>query len=290
MSGLATKISPLIKNGGLISYYRMKFIKLFALISIGVCASILAGELLLKSTIGLHGINFQKVLMDIDSRVWANKRNFKQKITRRDAVSNVETDQDGIRLSNNLPEAENNILLVGDSFVFGLGVNDNETFTALLNKRSAKSNFINLGCIGYSTVQEYLWTKEVLSKFNPQKVILFFYLDDVEANLTYKSLLNKPKTKRQNPIVPPNRVALSSARKWLLQESSVYTFFSSVFRSAAIQWFPKILKLNLISIPDRTVFSGSFSNDESQSVDNGWAYTREILSQYKNFLNEKILH
>lgn len=64
--------------------------------------------------------------------------------------------------------APREVLFFGDSFTFGLGVNDAETFVARLNSPSPVSaaafQFVNCGIPGYSTDQEVLLAESELSR------------------------------------------------------------------------------------------------------------------------------
>jgi GDSL-like Lipase/Acylhydrolase family len=66
---------------------------------------------------------------------------------------------------------------VGDSFTFGLGVNDEETFVQLLNSRAANSDFyLNFAVPGFSTDQEYLLIRRRVFDFKPAVIVLVTYL------------------------------------------------------------------------------------------------------------------
>ena len=74
--------------------------------------------------------------------------------------------------------------VVGDSFSFGLGVNDDETFTALLNSAGEKKRyFYNYSVPGYSTDQQLL----LINKFKYEisnKVLLIVYIgNDIFDNM-----------------------------------------------------------------------------------------------------------
>lgn len=64
----------------------------------------------------------------------------------------------------------NRVIVLGDSFVEGLGVEENERFTNILEK-SEKKQFLNFGCSGnFSTTQEYLVYEHLASKFSHSEV------------------------------------------------------------------------------------------------------------------------
>ena len=79
------------------------------------------------------------------------------------------------------------IAVVGDSFSFGLGVNDEDIFTAQLNQRQSEVVFLNLSVPGYSTDQQLLLMESKLEKFQPDEYILMIYLanDILDIMLAY---------------------------------------------------------------------------------------------------------
>ena len=78
--------------------------------------------------------------------------------------------------------------LLGDSFTFGLGVNDTETFVARLNQEIPTAAFLNIGLTGYSTDQEYLYLKDRLALWQADEVWLIVYL----ANDLFDNTLEYP--------------------------------------------------------------------------------------------------
>jgi lysophospholipase L1-like esterase len=67
--------------------------------------------------------------------------------------------------------------VVGDSFTFGLGVNDADTFVSRLNAAAPDDElYLNFGVPGYSTDQEYILLRRRVFDFSPQAVVLVTYL------------------------------------------------------------------------------------------------------------------
>jgi len=64
------------------------------------------------------------------------------------------------------------ILVLGDSFVWGFGVEQDQTFTEQLEGLLPNVEVINAGVSGYSTDQELLWFKSEGVKYDPDLVIL----------------------------------------------------------------------------------------------------------------------
>lgn len=73
--------------------------------------------------------------------------------------------------------AESNVMMLGDSFLFGVYLKENETITTILNRKfKNRLNFVNIGVPGYGIDQMYL----TYTKFNEiikPKIIILFYID-----------------------------------------------------------------------------------------------------------------
>jgi len=97
--------------------------------------------------------------------------------------------------------ASNWVATVGDSFTFGLGVEDAETFTALLNRQES-SRFLNFGIPGFSTDQELILIENEILPRHPPEIILVVYLgNDLFDNLRFVPLqvgAPKPRFEIQN--------------------------------------------------------------------------------------------
>lgn len=85
--------------------------------------------------------------------------------------------QFGFRGDFSQPDGARRYAVVGDSFTFAQGVNDNRTFVYLLNEAGGdRYGFLNFGVPGYSTDQEYLLIRERVRLFEPDVVLLVVYL------------------------------------------------------------------------------------------------------------------
>jgi hypothetical protein len=86
----------------------------------------------------------------------------------------------GVHALSGLPRRAS-ILAIGDSFTYGLGVRDEETYGALL-ERAAGVEVINAGVNGYGIDQALLMWEEKGKKLNPQVVVLGYFVDDFYRN------------------------------------------------------------------------------------------------------------
>lgn len=108
-----------------------------------------------------------------------------------DRVTYVKINSDGFRDRNFHIEKTNNtirIAVIGDSFTFGVGLNLNETYPKLLEKKlnnlSDSNNYevINFGVPGYSTRNEIEFLKLKALKYNPSIIIIGYFHNDMQNN------------------------------------------------------------------------------------------------------------
>lgn len=100
----------------------------------------------------------------------------------------VTTNSCGLR-SPELPVAKSSgvvrIALLGDSFAFGWGVRQEESFAAVLERELStiigpdrRVEVINLGVPGYSTFQEVARLEEIGLDFQPDLILVYFIVND----------------------------------------------------------------------------------------------------------------
>ena len=80
-------------------------------------------------------------------------------------------------------EGKKRVLVLGDSFVWGYGVEQNQIFTEQMENSLSDVEVINAGVSGYSTDQELLWLKSEGIKYHPDLVILVVSSDDDYMNI-----------------------------------------------------------------------------------------------------------
>lgn len=127
-----------------------------------------------------------------------------------DFTSSIKINSEGLR-DREYPKTKDlktfRILVLGDSFTFGLGVNIEESYPkvleTMLNQSSKGSGartyeVINAGVAGYGTEQEYLYLQELQQRYEPDIVIVGLYSNDVDdvmkgipAAITKQKLKNR---------------------------------------------------------------------------------------------------
>lgn len=109
----------------------------------------------------------------------------------------------------NKPQNTYRILMLGDSFVEGYGVNIENSYSKILEKAlnensSSKVEIIDAGVQAWSTLNEYLYLKNFGIKLNPNLVILNFnmtdFYDDYQFNkkITKEEKFNLPEKEQIN--------------------------------------------------------------------------------------------
>jgi hypothetical protein len=100
----------------------------------------------------------------------------------------VNTDVDGIRRFNRKrTDAGFPVLVMGDSHSWGFGVDDDETYTALLN-RTPGLDFTSISCSSYGTVREFLKAQQLIrqkSVERPRAIVIQYCPNDKAENESF---------------------------------------------------------------------------------------------------------
>ena len=110
-------------------------------------------------------LNAKRFKMFDEELGWTN---FPSKVTVQNNVTYT-TNSMGFRSKEIDPKREK-IIIAGDSLVFGLGVQDNETAAFYLGQKYPEMQVLNLGVAGYGIGQYYIQLKQYLSKIKPKLV------------------------------------------------------------------------------------------------------------------------
>jgi hypothetical protein len=109
---------------------------------------------------------------------WDGKENVDDELVWSDCRHSVEHNQFGYRgTAHDYPRNDKRrLVFLGDSFVWGFGVENREIFTSLIETKSNRQlEVVNLGVPGYGTDQELLLWKTKGYKWKPDEVVLMVY-------------------------------------------------------------------------------------------------------------------
>ena len=102
----------------------------------------------------------------------------------------IRTNNMGLRGSRNYEREKPNgvlrIALLGDSFIFGHGVNDNEVASSRLEmmyrQAGAEAEVLNFGVSGFGQAEELITFENIVQKYDPDYVVIFYFNNDIGNN------------------------------------------------------------------------------------------------------------
>jgi hypothetical protein len=161
-----------------------------AVVACSVAASLAAVEyVLLRGVLGRHGIVDAQIFEHDSQLGWRLKPGVVALSSAFEYAITVRTDAMGLRVEEDASaqrEVPHRVLVVGDSFAFGWGVEGDETFAARLQEelvaRGLQASVLNAGVPGYSTDQEFLFWRRLHAQLRPEVVILLVSSNDPPAD------------------------------------------------------------------------------------------------------------
>lgn len=120
-------------------------------------------------------------------RGWKNRPNAKVDYGEPEFSIVVEHNSLGYRspeISREKPPGRFRILALGDSMTYGIGVENDETFCAVLGQLDPRLEVINAGANGYGTSQELLVLREEGLGLRPDLVLVAFFWNDLGDSYT----------------------------------------------------------------------------------------------------------
>ena len=103
----------------------------------------------------------------------------------REFTVNIKTNSHGFRDDEypfTKPVGSKRVVVLGDSFTWGWGVEHEEIFCEVAERKLEGTEFLNLGQSSYGTTQEYLLLKKLGMQFSPDFTVLAFFPNDIMDN------------------------------------------------------------------------------------------------------------
>ncbi len=129
--------------------------------------------------------DWQESFCEIDVDLgWRGRANASGWITRPDVRFCVEQNSAGFRdiRDPRVAAGDRRIVVLGDSFVWGFGVEQDETLTARMRTMLADVEVHNLGVCGYGTDQSLLNLRRFARELRPTRVFYCSYVNDLSDN------------------------------------------------------------------------------------------------------------
>ena len=114
---------------------------------------------------------------------WTQIPNYQATLESWDSKVKVASNSHGFRdreYAIQKPTGVKRVVVLGDSFTWGWGIEQQETFTEVAENTLSGVEFLNLGHMGYGTAQEYLLLKKLGLKFSPDLTVVAFYPNDID--------------------------------------------------------------------------------------------------------------
>lgn len=232
---------------------------------------------------------------------WADKPNVEGVHVQKEWNTQIRINSKGLRDQDydyKKPEGIKRIVVLGDSFTWGYGVEEYERFTEVLENSLLENwQVINLGNPGYGNDQELLIFKNEGVKYNPDLVVVAFYMNDIADNLAIgdhdmprplfvldgddKLILTNVSFPRKgednDDNLEENVILFLSFKRFMAHHSHVYAFISDriVHSQNLLNLFKKI------GIADkRTMHRGEQALKHRIELNpHGWNLTRAILEE-----------
>jgi lysophospholipase L1-like esterase len=144
---------------------------------------------LLRGALRYHGIVEAQVVDHDDELGWKLRPNVEARSSALEYTIAIRTDALGLRASGRTDawrSASHRLLVAGDSFAFGWGVEGSQMLSArlqdALGARGVQAAVLTSGVPGYSTDQEYLLWRRLEPQVRPEVVILLLSGNDPPAD------------------------------------------------------------------------------------------------------------
>ena len=130
----------------------------------------------------------------------------------------VFTDDDGYRFSGKKRLLkENNLVFLGDSHTYAMGVNFKDSFTGIVEKNIKDYSVYNLGVPGYGMQKYYYVLDEFFKKKDASKIILTLDMTDIfDAAHRWRSI-----TKTKSPVLKSKHIN-KKISEWKAMQNSYF--------------------------------------------------------------------
>ena len=176
----------------------MRALLRIVVVAVSLVLGLLAVEyVLLRGALGYHGIVDAQVVAYDEELGWKLQPNIDVPSSQLEFGLRVRTDAMGLRTSGHTDtwrSIPRRVLVAGDSFAFGWGVEGDQMFSARLQDALAANNVqaavLNAGVPGFSTDQEYLLWRRLEAQVRPEVVVLLISGNDPPSDNTSSVPMN----------------------------------------------------------------------------------------------------
>lgn len=254
----------------------------FMFLSAAIFASLIIAEFAVR--IGNIG---QDTFWQPDKRVGYALIPGKEGFWKTEGLAYVKVNTKGLRDREHAYEKKSDtyrVIILGDSFMEAVQVPFEKSFPALLeeklNSRSSARHFeiINLSMSNFGTTQEYLYFKNEGIKYNPDLVILAFYINDI-ANNSYKlqTFLSRPFFKSENGILTLDSQRKFYSDNWLKKMLRKYSRLYAVIQYRKDLLIGRHARIAEQMVIEYKVFSRAYDSEWQEA----WEITKNLITALK---------
>ncbi len=224
---------------------KSKMFKSLALMVISVLVTLLVSEVIMHMFYGIpstemahFSLSKSKYYQRDDELGWVPRKNIRGVHNKKGSFSTTfQTNSRGLRDKEyklNKPDGVKRIVVLGDSFTWGYGVNDDEIYTERLESKLPDTEVINLGVTAYNLRKEFNYLKHEGLKYHPDMVIVGFCLNDIcpkDTNRDKRSLDSNANVSKETIPKQSNNEArsfklLKYLKEHIIQKSALCAFIN----------------------------------------------------------------
>lgn len=209
-----------------------------------------------------------KILNEDQFLIWKHKNDYRGNFQNKDLITN----NLGFRGTNEHLESwlrsEKRVLVLGASPSFGWGVNEQDTYSALLEKKfqDVNMNFavLNASQIGYSSNQGRKLFSKYINTLNPTHIVISYILNDLDYYRFY-----------DNRIFPDSK--RTEENKYIISLRNIFS------KSYSYKLLKRVLDSIAVNKTDQPI-------DLSKNTKNPRVWRHEFIENYKAIINLAIDH
>lgn len=186
------------------------------------------------------------------------------------------------------PGGTERIAVLGDSFAWGFGVENEETFASVLESLGDNRETLNFGANGYSNVQEIVRFESEGLKYRPDWAVLFVTWNDLEDNFDDKRG-GRPIVEVEGERIriinsPVRRPWKSHPKQWLRHNSRIFGLLE--YANEVVKWRMREWR-SRSKVPSKRRSPTDFSMREiygspGLSMDDAWRALEHLLTRLQS--------